>query len=252
MDKPKVKTALIDADILVFQAAVVCEEKFDWDGDGKGSTHCNLPAAKRNIKTRVRSITEAAGCQDYLMCFTNRRNFRYEVLPTYKHNRADKIPPEMLRPLREWTQENFQSLTMEWLEADDLIGILASEHLTKYVACSTDKDFKSIPCTLFNWSKDKKPHRISLEEANYWFHYQWMIGDTCDGYKGLPGCGPKCAERLLNTNPPEDWTVAVVELYANKCYPWKFITQQAQVARILRCSDYDWDRKKVILWEPLV
>lgn len=249
MAAPQQRTVLIDGDIALYMAACAFESKFDF-GDGEPAVSIDEEGAKTHLRAFVNTMMQRTKCSDYLFCLTHRRNFRYTVLPTYKHNRKDNVPPQLLRPLKDWARMELQCKDKKWLEADDLIGIFASRWPQHYVACSIDKDFESIPCTLFNWKKDKKPRRITQTEADYKFHYQWMMGDSTDGYSGIYRCGPKCAEKILAENPPELWTDAVIELYAEKCYSWEYILQQARMARILRHDDWDWDKGEVILWTP--
>ena len=51
---------------------------------------------------------------------------------------------------------------------------------------------------------------ISEADADRYFLTQVLTGDTADGYKGVPGIGPKKAEAILGPRP--DWA-AVEKAY---------------------------------------
>jgi 5'-3' exonuclease len=62
---------------------------------------------------------------------------------------------------------------------------------------SIDKDMAQIPGWHVNPTKDDFPRWVSEEEADYFLALQWLTGDSTDGIPGLPGIGPKKAEKLL-------------------------------------------------------
>ena len=78
------------------------------------------------------------------------------------------------------------------------------------------------------------------------------MGDTVDGYTGLPSVGPKSAEKILGGDPnkplKELWHL-VLKAYIDKGYTKAEAIQQARVARILRKGDYNRKTKKVKLWQ---
>lgn len=242
-------TLLVDSDILFFKFAFRHEKTIDW-GDGESSTVKDEEQAIKDFDAFIETLKEATECDEALLCMTHDINFRYSVLPTYKHNRQDKARPDLIKVLKEhcWLTHDCKSVPK--LEADDVMGILGSKDPDKYIVTSTDKDMKCVPCTLYNWTHDTEPHRVDEWTADWNFHYQWLIGDSTDGYKGLFRCGPKCAEQLLDFHAYEDWTEAVFEAYLDKGYDREFALQQARVARILRYGEYDFKNKEVILWTP--
>src|SRR3546814_13603695 len=46
------------------------------------------------------------------------------------------------------------------------------------------------------WRQDKLVETTAESAENFWL-YQTLMGDSTDGYKGCPGCGPKSAEAIL-------------------------------------------------------
>jgi len=249
MDSTKKRILLIDADILMFRFAFRNQETIDW-GNGIVSETLDFCKAKRDVNNFIKSLLRKTNCKKYHLCFTHKINFRYSVFPKYKANREQNIPPKLLNLLKEFMFKNHSCKSWKFLEADDLMGILGTGEPDKYVLTTIDKDFESLPVILFNWDKDETPRLISKHDADYYFHYQWLKGDSGDGFKGCNKIGDKKARAILNSVSPEDWTKIVVETYANKCYSWKEILQQAQMARILRHTDYNFKTKEPILWNP--
>lgn len=249
---PKVKTALVDADVLFYKMAYRHEEKIQWSEDVTSTTH-DAEGARLSLDNFVESLLDQTGCDRALMCMTHAMNFRLDILPTYKHNRKDKKKPELHRILKSHVLDKYECKVKPWLEADDLLGILGSRYPDKYIICTIDKDLETVPCTLFNWNKDKKPRRNTEQKANENFYRQSLIGDPVDGFTGLPGCGPVKAARVLDevdlADEVEVWA-AIVNAFADKGYDEEYALQQARMARILRYTDFDFERNEVIYWQP--
>ena len=249
MDNPQIKTVLIDADILMFRFAFRHQKTFQWSDEVSSHT-LDGDKAIRDLDHFIYGLIRQCDCYDYVLCFTHQVNFRYSILPDYKSNRAEMEPPKLLPTLKDHMWNNHPCKSVQYLEADDLMGIYGTKYPNKYVLATIDKDFNSLPVTLFNWDKDKKPKKITEEQANYYFHLQWLTGDPSDGYKGVHRIGDKKARKILDAVEPFEWSKAVVETYADKCYSWKEIMQQCHMAKILRYQDYDFKRKEVRLWYP--
>ncbi len=95
---------------------------------------------------------------------------------------------------------------------------------------------------------------VEPNDAHYFFWTQTLTGDTCDGFPGCPGIGPKKAHKiildmLLDVDSRTEWSF-IVEAYQKKGLTEADALVQARVARILQHTDYDFVNKKVILWNP--
>lgn len=157
------------------------------------------------------------------------------------------------------------------------------------IPVSCDKDFKTIPGR-FYWLTENKVLTISEEEADMWHLYQTIKGDTTDGYGGIPGCGEQVdgvpimewlqnptffyqATKVMKSGPRKGqevlyWTSLPVEdaecTFERPLTLWDCIVSlaekqgmseqelivQAQVARICRTTDFDWQNKLPIPWTP--
>lgn len=149
---------------------------------------------------------------------------------------------------------------MDGLEADDLLGIWAtSGRFGNTIIVSDDKDMQTLPTTIYRMGELQT---LSEDDANAFWMFQTLIGDTTDGYPGCPGIGKVKAEKLLK----EFWHggssasggkflleaawEAVVRQYEAAGLTYDDALQMARVARILRHEDWDSERKEVKLWEP--
>jgi DNA polymerase-1 len=168
----------------------------------------------------------------------------------------------LLKHLMGYAKEHYQTYQRETLEGDDCLGILATmEHQGQRVICSIDKDFKTIPGYHYNFGKDEF-FEITPHQADYWHMFQTLTGDATDGYSGCPGVGPKTAEKILKSALEEGTPWAnreqlngiywqhVVKTYEKAGFSEEEALVQARVARICQAVDYDFETKKVILWEP--
>lgn len=239
---------LIDADVVAYSAASAAEKAVDW-GDGYWTWHCDFDAVKDAVLEKIDQVMESLDGDEYSLCLTDSEgNFRKSILPTYKGNRVSVKKPLVLLAVKQWMIDELNAYFRPRLEGDDCMGILATIKSKKErVIVSIDKDMKTIP-GLF--SRDGKTVvEVSEEEADYWHLYQTLTGDTTDGYSGCPGIGPKKAEAILTQAEGPLWE-AVVKTYERAGLSENEALVQARVARILRASDYDFEKKEPILWTP--
>jgi DNA polymerase-1 len=254
---------LIDGDVLFYQYAFPFEKTIQWDSHTT-SKAIQPDQATDKLNRFVDDLKKACKAKEYLIVYSGEFNFRYGVLPTYKSNRSDNEKPWLHGYLKDYVKANHPTECWEGIEADDTLGILgSSDH--KYVVCTIDKDLFTVPCNLYNWNKMGKPRIVSTTEADWFWLYQVLIGDTVDGYKGCPMIGDIKARKILGE--PGEYSLdkmweLVVQAYQNtstkqakKVYGKEQLTEedalvQARVARILRQEDWDEKKKKPILWRP--
>jgi len=139
-------------------------------------------------------------------------NFRHELYAAYKANRP--AMPEDLVPqipyIKEITEAyNFLALEIEGVEADDIIAsaakILAAAG-QPVVIVSGDKDLLQLVSdriTCWDPMQDKIMDIAKVKERYNVFPGQLLdlfalVGDKSDNVPGVPGIGPKTAEKLIN------------------------------------------------------
>lgn len=237
-----------DTDILMYKAASAAETEIDW-GDDVHSLHTDLKEAKDAFTQQIQKIQDKFEIKDFVCCLSDHKhNFRKDVDPDYKSNRKGTRKPVGYVALCKWVEDNFPTLRKPTLEADDCLGILATkpDNQGKCIIVSDDKDLKTIPGKLYRPGADEQL-TITQDDAVRHFLTQCLTGDTTDGYKGIPGIGPKKAEAILGLRP--HWG-AVEQAYIKAGMTRDDAIRQARLARILHWSDWDEEKGEVIPWTP--
>jgi DNA polymerase-1 len=240
-------TLLIDADVLAFEASVVAEESIQWKEE-LWTVHADMALAKARVINRIEEFKDTLRCKDYILCLSDRANFRRKLYPDYKANRSKSRLPIILRQVKQWIIDELGGLLWANLEADDVISILATSMEEETIIVSIDKDFKSVPGIFFDYNKGEY-HQPSLEEADNFHLIQTLTGDSTDGFSGVPKVGAVTAKRLLDKEGYTWETVA-------KCYKDAGLTEQdalmnAWMARLLRSENYNIETKTIEkLWTP--
>lgn len=249
---------LIDADEYLFNACVVTEVDIRWD-DYNHVLQANEAEAWDNFSGAIDRLAQKFNTQDITLCFSgtySTPNFRLAVDPSYKASRQDKRKPLCYASLREEAEGTYDTQSFPGLEADDVMGILATKPKARgakaapdCIIVSQDKDLKTIPCRV--WTGEKMLN-VTPEEAARFHMFQTLTGDPVDGFKGCPGVGKVTAEKVLaaaaENNVPM-WA-AVVAQYEAKGLTETDALVQARLARILRWQDWDRKSKRPILWAP--
>lgn len=237
------KTVLLDGDILVYQAATVCEEPVDW-GEGLWTLHAHEQDALASFISQYANVWEGTNADDVKLFITGPTNYRKDVLPDYKGNRTDKRKPLLLKWLRQHLLENYDAIMLENIEADDAIGLYSD--IPNCVIVSKDKDLLTISGT--HWDKDKGFFEVTQEEADYNLHMQILTGDATDNYKGCTGVGPVKAAKIL-AQDMDPWD-AIVGAFKKAGFGETEAIVQARCARILRPHEYNFDTNEAQLWTP--
>lgn len=256
------RTALIDADVLVYAAALSAETEIQWD-ESLFTLHSELKDAIVHLDNAVVRIKENLECDEVVMCLSDYNDpWRMKVMPSYKRHRKKlgMRKPLCFKPLREYIHEVYRTYQRQGLEADDVLGILLTSSKPiegQKVLVSIDKDMMTLPGLHLNYGKvplegEWWPYivEVSQDSADYTHMMQSLTGDATDGYPGCPGMGPVSAKKLLDSTPRAEWWSAIVKAYDKKGLSEEVALQNARVARICRVDDYDFQRKEVKLWTP--
>ena len=235
--------ALIDGDIIAYKAAFVSTDTFE------DQEIFDPLAVKINVEMMVKEWSQLAkGIPIICLSDDDHRYFRHTVYPAYKGNRSDKEKPKALSCAYDCLKENFNFVQYEGLEADDVMGVLAgSTELSDPVIVSIDKDMLTIPGKVLNPNKMRRPVRVSKPAADRLMLKQALMGDSTDGYPGVPGIGPVKADKILNEHSDlrSAWQ-AVVETFGSE----EDALTMTRLARILRSDDYNIEKGEVRLWHP--
>jgi len=231
-------TAILDGDIIVYKAAAAAESK--------GMSHKDL-SERLTFDLNFWTPQDCGRCLVAFSCSTA-DNYRTVFWDSYKANRKGKPRPKMLGMAREMVEHRATVVTRDSLEADDLVGIGMSSGLM--VGVSQDKDLMTVPGWFWNPDKMCFPKLISQEEADRAFFKQWLTGDSTDNIPGIPGIGPKKAEKILEDTPLENMAAVVLQAYASHGLDEAYTLAQARCVRILRDGEYDRDSGEPLLYNP--
>ena len=239
------KILLIDAHLYLYRACAAAEEEVDW-GDDLWSLQTDLKEAKAIFQRTLQDICETLDTANFILCFSDRDNFRKDVLPSYKGGRKKVRKPCGYKAAVKWAQDTYMWHSEPMLEADDVMGILATAPDSKGIIVSDDKDMLTLPAKLYR-PVSGEHHDTTLAEADRMFLTQSLTGDSTDGYYGCPKIGAVTAAKVLGPQP--HWNL-VVAAYLKAGLTAADALQQARCARILRFEDWDQTTSTIILWEP--
>jgi DNA polymerase-1 len=243
------RTLLLDGDVFLFRAATLSEYVARYS-DEIHVLEGNLSQAMAKLDGAVTYIQKKLEASHILFCMSDPGVYwRRDIYPQYKTNRAKVRKPLLLPDLREAASEMWETKMKPRLEADDVMGVLATHPKLiegEKIIVSVDKDMLTVPGQVYNDGKGTL-HTVTEEEAHYNHMYQTLSGDATDGYPGCPGVGPVKAEKILAKGT--DWP-AIVEAFTKARLGEEAALVQARIARICQASDYNFETNKVILWEP--
>ena len=247
----KKRTLVVDGSLFVYRIASALEEPTQWEDD-IWTLHADAKLGKRVIDTTLGNYKTKLNCDKIIIAEDHKDNFRHSLYPEYKSHRKKVRKPIIVKPLKEYMYNNYDSISFPACEGDDACGIFATQSLNKdaVVILSGDKDLRTIP-GIHHFIHDGSTELVDELTANYNFMYQTLVGDRTDNFPGVPGVGGVKAQRILaNRNGIEEmWPAVVAEYKRAKLDEQEAITQ-ARLARILRASDWDSENKKPILWQP--
>ena len=230
--------AILDADIIAYKAACWAESK-------KASLNSLIERLEFDV-----NYWTPPGLDRRILAFScpSKENFRKEIWPPYKENRAGKPKPRLLSTCKEILTDNNKSIHRPRLEADDIIGLgMGSKTM---IGVSLDKDLMTCPGWFWNPEKMDFPKLISVETADYWFHKQWLMGDSTDNIPGIPKIGKVKAGKILENVAPVNRTAVVMKLYEEKGLDLDYCLAQARCVRILRYEEWDKDSEEILAWTP--
>ena len=271
------RVALLDSDIIAY--AVAARSQQDFSFSKAGGVDARVVDKKQCWKfcdEVVQKHADAVKADKVVICLTDPdSNFRKDLEPTYKSNRANVEKPALLMLAKEYLFEEYRSYIRPRLEADDVMGILATRpellgrNTTDVVIVSEDKDMRTIPAKVYNPNyADLGVLEISPLDAKRFHMWQTIVGDPTDGYPGCPRVGsggewddetlqfelgmrslPYAHDVLAETDPLAMWDTVLLA-YGSKGLTEDDAIHQARLARILWADDYNFKTRRIRLWNP--
>jgi 5'-3' exonuclease len=226
---------LVDADIIAYRAAFSAKDEPEKQARQKVDDICS-----GIMYDCFYPINYTLG-QNAWFYLTGSGNFRKDLatIKVYKGQRPPK--PEHLPATRDQLVQQWGAEIVEGQEADDAIGIKATDLKGDCTIVSIDKDLLMIPGTHYNFVK-KEWTEVSQEKGDYFFYKQLLTGDQVDNIQGVPGIGPKKAEKAY------EGCTTVQEMYAKALEMYKGDADALlENARLLWLRRYEGE-----MWEPPV
>lgn len=224
---------LVDADIIAYRAAFSAKDEPEKQARQKVDDICS-----GIMYDCFYPINYTLG-QNTWFYLTGSGNFRKDLatIKVYKGQRPPK--PEHLPATRDQLVQQWGAEIVEGQEADDAIGIKATDLHGDCTIVSIDKDLLMIPGTHYNFVK-KEWTEVSQEKGDYFFYKQLLTGDQVDNIQGVPGIGPKKAEKAY------EGCTTVQEMYAKALEMYKGDADALlENARLLWLRRYEGE-----MWEP--
>lgn len=280
------RTLLFDGDTIAYIAASAAQHSFE-DEQGFIMPFANVKEGMALVDNLILGLMRDLNghfMQVYLS--DPESNWRRLLMPDYKGNRKEdwegQQRPLLLARLKEYLRTAYEATHWAGLEADDVLGILATsphDYPGDTVVVGKDKDFKTIPGLHHQIGSDKRGavREVTQESADFFHLLQSFAGDRIDGYPGCPGIGMERALKIL-ADPvilePEHGVVTrgkrkgqatvkwmpkpahgnlwgcIVSHYLKAGLTERDALLTARMARILRYEDYDRESGKVVLWVP--
>jgi 5'-3' exonuclease len=183
-------------------------------------------AAVRGVLASVLSMIERGATHLGVATDHVVESFRNDLYPGYKT--SEGVPEELLSqfPILEEALEamGVKVWPMVYFEADDALASAASKAATddsvsQVLICTPDKDLSQCVVGTRVVQLDRRQNIVRDEAgvvAKFGVHpqsipdYLAVVGDSADGFPGLPGWGAKAAALTLSQYPhlediPEDW-----------------------------------------------
>ena len=237
---------LLDTDIFAYQATTSAETEVDLGGDIWSLT-MDMQQAKDTFEAAVDGIKERLETNDVLCCMSDHAgNFRKQVWTDYKSNRRKTRKPVGYVAFCDWVRETYSTASRPMLEADDVMGIIATKpgNEGKVTIVSDDKDMKTIP-----WPP--LPAHVRRAARDHCRRCRPVFPDTGPHRRHSRWVQRRARHRpeesRSNTWPPAALG-AVEKAYIDAGLTRDDAIQQARLARILRWSD--WHEGEPKLWTP--
>ena len=200
--------AIIDGDVLLYMSI--------WGSE-------TLEEGKTKFKTTMKDVTNSLFTEDYVMAMGGPDNYRCDLYVDYKRSasrvKSKSTKPDWFDDLKSWTVEAYDGcIITDNCEADDMVRIWAVEAKAadiQHCVVTIDKDLDCIPGSHYN-PRTKVIYQIEDEWANYFYWKQLLMGDSVDNIPGIPGIGPKKAEKILEgANTKEERVNRICREYHN-------------------------------------
>lgn len=196
---------IVDADSLIFFSLP------------KKDSNSTFEDCLNELNNRINDILFKTKADKYILCLTEGKCFRYKkwkYANDYKSSRRDNVLHPFYYSLKEYMKQNYATVSVKELEADDLVSIYAYECREDYTIASIDKDvLGQIPGIHYNY-RTAEFQETRVEDIEYNIFRQVLTGDAVDSVYGIQGIGIKTADKLFSKR--QDYYHIVLEQYVKR------------------------------------
>lgn len=241
---------ILDIESYLYKASIACRECVEVK-EFIYQEQYDLRKGIDYIDGTVKRLKNKLKAQDVVMVIGDgERNFRKELYPQYKGNRTQP-KPLMYELVLDYIVSKYNVVTLPTLEADDVARIVYEDNQNfnykDKVIVSIDKDFYTVPDVNFlrDLNEDAIVEFIPASTAEYNLMLQTIMGDSVDGYNGIPGYGTTKAKKFLDEKP-RIWADVLALYQANGLSGEDYVANK-YCAKLVGLENYDLEKGKVIL-----
>lgn len=259
--------ALIDCDVVVYQAGFTADNTYytigkkkckykkdakkwcdvhgiDYNEIIKHHDAATIDKAMEAVDTMMEGIIGATSADSHVGFLSGERNFRHDVAKTqpYKGNRKEANKPHLFVEIREWLVDKWGVQVVDGIEADDALGIHASDDT---IICTIDKDLLQVPGWHYNWQK-RAFIEVTQRDGDINFWSQMLTGDRTDNILGPvkhTPYGERLARRVLEKAEDYQEMARAVAMYYARAYedPEARMLENGKLLWIMRSEDDEWE-----------
>ena len=230
------------------------------DGDiicyavGFASNDDPVEYALRSARTAVEKIVYTLSADGADIYLTNGPdNYRFDIDPNYKGNRSGAPKPVHIQAIREFFVDQMDAVMCYGQEADDAMGIAATQH--GHGIATLDKDLDGIAGVHYNWKKGRV-YYVNPEAADQFFYKQMLTGDSTDNIPGLfkrtgAKAMKKVVEPLAYMDEPAEMFAHVKQVYVDAVADKVMSSDESDIDRwLLQQGQCLWIRRRENeMWE---
>lgn len=184
------------------------------------------------LDARLRRVLAQAeeryGSMEVELYLSGKINYRHLLDHTYKGNRDAVQKPHWNGRLRNYIQDKYGARVTKTWEADDEVGIRATELGDRAVICSVDKDLRQVPGHHIVLGKG---HLHVTERGGLMRLYtQILAGDSTDNVRGCWQVGAEGAFTYLHACLDEVGSVEEMSLASMELVLWQAVVAKYQQA----------------------
>ena len=209
----------------------------------------NEQTALDKLHYNIEDYTDGAFCDECIIAVgpLGGKNYRDDIYSEYKQIpmrvKGREERPEHFQRVKEYLYSLENTVVANYIEADDLLGILSNQLKEDCVIVTVDKDMDQLEGKHYNPKYNRERYyTVSKEQADRFFLEQLLKGDPMDKIPGLPKYGPMKAAKIVESAKTVKEAASLVLDHYFMIYnkDWKSYFLSNGKLLWLQRKDYDW------------